>query len=146
MVLRADEGGGGTEEGSPREAGHTQPHPVLGGGLVCPLRVPALPTGLECLHSLAGKRAGREALAGGTPGHAGALRPAPVRPSPIFPPSSHSWLDVPTAGPAQGRKDLGRLAKAPDTLAPACHSFTVGIWGLAWWAPGPGSLWGCMLF
>lgn len=86
MVLRAHEGGRGTEEGSPQEARHTRPHPGPGReALVCPLYVPALPTGLGCLHSLAGKRVGREDLAGETPGPAGALRPALMRPSPVFP-------------------------------------------------------------
>lgn len=35
MVLRDQEGGGHSEEGSPQEAGHTRPHPVPGGEASC---------------------------------------------------------------------------------------------------------------
>lgn len=53
-------------EGSAQEAGHTRPRPGLRRSLSSvPSVSPALPTALECLHSLAGKRVSREAFARG---------------------------------------------------------------------------------
>lgn len=105
-------------EEATRSGAHS-PHPVLGGeAFVSSLSAVSFGQKSSNVYTawLASMLAAGPLL-DGTRGPAGALRPALMRTSPASYPPSHSWLERAGSGPAQGRKDLGILAKACVTLA-----------------------------